>query len=516
MSLAFIVQQDKDLTRPENVENLYKNAKEGDYDSLEACVTKQFGTYKNINDDEIKIITHFLKYTLLKHGDAERKTGRLYSGHPLDVARLLAGILGDKVTYLDIITAFMHDIPEETYHGENRFLPSDIKDEFKEYIEKNITKNKQSKFLKDADGLEFMVGKLTKYNLETNKARSYPDFIANIKHLTAEQKKKGMNKYIVPTMIVKGVDIIANLKELDDIKKGAKGWIYSKARKVMSIFPEREHKTPTNPLSQKIQDLEELAYQKMFKNSSHELNLSVSIPNEQKLFTIYKAFRIVDEINKTINERGYDESLEPLNEVKQNIILQALMRIQTQENHLLKYHCEGYNRHSLDTDIMHEINKIGAEIFDSKYKKIELEISKKADHRWLIGKQKELDMDSEQLSKKVIQKSFYRTRWRKKKFDVFDKVYLDNKFEGYKKTGWLFRENTDRGDKITHPFDILAPIYNKIIHGQKEIKNEIKGDHKEQYVHLEIFKSLFVHYQSDILQGDKYHPLTFHFMEERK
>lgn len=530
------VSGDKDLTRSSKVKKLYSYAKKGKISKLEQEVQKEFNAGDNFNYNQIQIITHFLQYMLNTHGDAKRKTGRLYSGHPYDVARLLASTLGDSVDCIDIVSAFVHDIPEETYkqgklvvsshlkdeletfaqslnlsekreeivldkipvlinkaveeiHKQSIYVkPSDIRQEFEDVVRNlDIDKDEKRIFLEKAERLEFINDKLTKYDLTTGEAINYYDFTEYI--ISLEKVKEHLKDDVEKALLIKGVDIITNVKELDDIYKDPLSillssfgppvkWIMGKNRPI------------TNKISQKIHDFREDTYAKWIKPISHWANRSRSIPNEQKLFTIYKSFRIVDTINKYFNREGYDKAL---SKIKQNIISETLMRINTQEEHLLKYHCEGFNRMFLD--------KSDSKIYDSKGKA--KNPINQSENNWLEEKASELNKSVEKIKHVMFSEDFYVSRVPSGSFDALDKIYLDNSIKKYDKAGWIMKRTKDTHDKSKHPFNILEPIYDKIILGQKEVLKEIKADHKEQYVHLQIFKRLLIHYQNDMFTDKK-------------
>ena len=220
MLVDTIDQRVKPILEPKKVSSLLFYAQQKNTLKLEHFVKEYYNKSEYFDNDEVKVITHFLQYMLLKHGENKRKTGRLYSGHPTDVAKIVVElyekefgttdsisnlyqlplplvrkvhfeeiVMGDELSYLDVIGGLVHDTPEETHDEEDPVMPADIRKEFEEFIINSDIEDKE-RFLEDAEGLEFIVDKLTKYDVDRGEPRDYYEFTDDMIILNKKEKNR--------------------------------------------------------------------------------------------------------------------------------------------------------------------------------------------------------------------------------------------------------------------------------------------------------------------------------------
>ncbi|MBC8500520.1 MAG: hypothetical protein ISS25_03085 [Nanoarchaeota archaeon] len=522
MLVDTIDQRVKPIFEPKKVSSLYFYAQQENTLKLEKFVNEYYNKSEYFDDDEVKVITHFLQYMLLKHGENKRKTGRLYSGHPTDVAKIVVElyekefrttdsmsslrqlslplvrkihledvVMGDELSYLDVIGALLHDVVEETHDEDNPVMPADIKKEFEEFIINSDIEDKD-RFLEDAEGLEFIADKLTKYDVDTGEPRDYYEFTDDMIDLNG---KKHLAKYIPKVLKIKGGDIIANINELDDLYKDVPSRLMLFLRDMVVYLLGGEEKRRTKKISvvkhtlskkfRKWRDETLETIGRQFQSLSHRAERDRAITGPEKLLAIYKSFRVVDTINKYLNKEGYEYFQSRL---KEDIIIATLGRIQSMEQHLLKYHCAGFKREYLSFD-------------DEKlYSKDRLVIKPimQIDQIWLEKELRKKKLDTNVIGTIKGINNLYSIKDLNQRFDVLDKIHLDRRLHNYTRAGWLARRTRFKMDERRYPFDILEANYDKFVSDERTLMEPLRGDYRKQYIHLQIFKRLMLTYLNDM------------------
>lgn len=522
------------------VKKLHKLAKKGETSQLEDFVEDYYNEFGYFNDEEIAVMTHFLQYTLLVHGNAKRRTGRLYSGHPIDVAKNVVdlykpnfesmskffesqkvnpyplhevrsslvngGMLADRLTVLDPIVGFTHDIPEETKEGDNPITPLDLRLEFESFVLTSPSIKNKNRFLNMARSYEGLVTKLTNYDVNTGSSRDYYEFTQAMVDDEGYQMNLLSGIYYVnlyaKLLKLKGSDISENITETEDLFKDIPSQLYISAR-ALAISIVGENTWLKRYLSKLSHDAREAtarqkktlltALAENLKIASHNAEKDKSINGVQKLFTFYKGFRVIDSINKFMNLHGYEVFLSNL---KEQIIMHTLERIDIHSKHILKYHCKGFNQDYLDTDNRDlylqdgSIRKVFDQIENGWTGYVVRDLSSEEFKLSLSFKELRLIYESKGLSSN--------------NFDVLDKLHLDFKYANYHKQKAPQRRTVKQFDEKYYPFEILKEFYDQAIEGDKGPLQRIRGNNRQQYVHLMIFKDLMFDYLTDIFEGKEH------------
>ncbi|MBU1854301.1 MAG: hypothetical protein KKF89_01130, partial [Nanoarchaeota archaeon] len=312
------------------------------------------------------------------------------------------------------------------------------------------------------------------------------------------EDRKHLEEYIPAILKIKGADIDANINELDDLYKYPQDKLYLRARdfivnilgednKLVKYISYIKHDYKESPdLLSKI--LESIGYK--FRKVIHDAERDIAISGPQKLLTIFKSFRVIDNINVYMNTEGYGYMLGNL---KTNIANATLERIKLMEHHILKFHCEGFKRSELKSEIG---RKPPISIEDMHY-------SRQINFDWLKHKQLELGINHDELISIDTINELYENKDLNLPFDVLDKIHLDSAIINYSRAGNLMRRTRDKGDLNKYPFDILEAKYDAAVTGNKEQLMDLRKKHREQYADLQIFKRLMHKYLQDSFKDEK-------------
>ncbi|MBL7056814.1 hypothetical protein ISS09_00885 [Candidatus Woesearchaeota archaeon] len=499
-----------------NVELMEQHALKGETALLEDTVMSLFNRDKYFDNEQIKVITFFMEYSLLGHKGQKRQTKRPYAGHCIDTSLVIKSVYerkedptieylvveddmpaksvevpieqilqGSELSYLDIVGGFIHDLPEDT-----DIKPTDIKKAFVDFVNNcDAIKNKEM-FLKDAEGIMYIAEQMKKKG-------TYKEYLLNM-----IRTPRKMGKYAINVLKIKCGDNIANVTEMEDtyrdiptkiirgIRNGLVGILgeQSQSKKKISIA---KHKFTDNIRDKYARLIEQSG--KKFKTLSHWADRKKAVKTPQRLFNIYKSFRVVDTINQYMNRQGFDFYVSAL---KEEVIKRTLKRIAVEKEHLLKYHCKGFN--------------VGGGFLDftdrklySQYGRIIAPI-KQIDSDWLEKEAKDRKMDPDTLNKIDRVRELYLTKNFSEAFDVLDKIYLDYQLEATVRSGGLGKKTKPK-DERTHPYDLIEKYFERLDargkEGKKEakvVKEQIKGNHRLQYRILNSFERMLIMYWQDV------------------